>query len=83
MEDKITGKATYSIDVVLDGMKFASVRMSPKRQGMRRYDASVAKAMDGVDGVLDMGEGVAVIACLLYTSPSPRDGLLSRMPSSA
>ena len=25
----------------------------------------------------------AVITCLLYTSPSPRDGLLSRMPSSA
>ena len=24
-----------------------------------------------------------VIPCLLYTSPSPRDGLLSRMPSSA
>ena len=23
------------------------------------------------------------IYCLLYTSPSPRDGLLSRMPSSA
>ena len=33
--------------------------------------------------------GLEVIAidryenCLLYTSPSPRDGLLSRMPSSA
>ena len=26
---------------------------------------------------------VLVISCLLYTSPSPRDGLLSRMPSSA
>ena len=25
----------------------------------------------------------ACITCLLYTSPSPRDGLLSRMPSSA
>ena len=25
----------------------------------------------------------AVLICLLYTSPSPRDGLLSRMPSSA
>ena len=25
----------------------------------------------------------ALTACLLYTSPSPRDGLLSRMPSSA
>ena len=27
--------------------------------------------------------GQAEAACLLYTSPSPRDGLLSRMPSSA
>ena len=24
-----------------------------------------------------------LLSCLLYTSPSPRDGLLSRMPSSA
>ena len=24
-----------------------------------------------------------IYSCLLYTSPSPRDGLLSRMPSSA
>ena len=35
-----------------------------------------------------VGMGLAVLAtvigpCLLYTSPSPRDGLLSRMPSSA
>ena len=31
-----------------------------------------------------VGETTAYIAgCLLYTSPSPRDGLLSRMPSSA
>ena len=29
------------------------------------------------------GEIYMVISCLLYTSPSPRDGLLSRMPSSA
>ena len=26
---------------------------------------------------------VGITTCLLYTSPSPRDGLLSRMPSSA
>ena len=26
---------------------------------------------------------IMINACLLYTSPSPRDGLLSRMPSSA
>ena len=29
------------------------------------------------------GRGPSPMACLLYTSPSPRDGLLSRMPSSA
>ena len=28
-------------------------------------------------------EGKDITPCLLYTSPSPRDGLLSRMPSSA
>ena len=28
-------------------------------------------------------EDQVVMNCLLYTSPSPRDGLLSRMPSSA
>ena len=27
--------------------------------------------------------GLNLLTCLLYTSPSPRDGLLSRMPSSA
>ena len=27
--------------------------------------------------------GTTSNSCLLYTSPSPRDGLLSRMPSSA
>ena len=31
----------------------------------------------------DMDAGFMPLACLLYTSPSPRDGLLSRMPSSA
>ena len=32
--------------------------------------------------VTDTADPVTV-TCLLYTSPSPRDGLLSRMPSSA
>ena len=31
----------------------------------------------------DFDDRVDIIPCLLYTSPSPRDGLLSRMPSSA
>ena len=28
-------------------------------------------------------EGIKIYSCLLYTSPSPRDATLSRMPSSA
>ena len=36
----------------------------------------------GKTTTLEMIEGLNDI-CLLYTSPSPRDGLLSRMPSSA
>ena len=30
-----------------------------------------------------LSSSASSISCLLYTSPSPRDGLLSRMPSSA
>ena len=42
--------------------------------------ACAAKAL--ADAGLDWKD-VDAIYCLLYTSPSPRDGLLSRMPSSA
>ena len=45
---------------------------------------NITKAVDGISMYVDKGEFVAIMgACLLYTSPSPRDGLLSRMPSSA
>ena len=33
--------------------------------------------------MLDKEAEITYWSCLLYTSPSPRDGLLSRMPSSA
>ena len=43
-----------------------------------------AGVASGVNGLADTVEtGAETGACLLYTSPSPRDGLLSRMPSSA
>ena len=31
----------------------------------------------------DLNPSIKYYDCLLYTSPSPRDGILSRMPSSA
>ena len=46
-----------------------------RRLGMRRVEKERI--------VCAIGVGVQGDFCLLYTSPSPRDGLLSRMPSSA
>ena len=44
-----------------------------KRQGTHSFQGELT-----LDDYIDLSAG-----CLLYTSPSPRDGLLSRMPSSA
>ena len=49
---------------------------------------SLAEVVARVQAILRRSAGelpgdVLRYACLLYTSPSPRDGLLSRMPSSA
>ena len=50
--------------------------------------AGVVSALPASDShrlVIDVGGGSTevVVGCLLYTSPSPRDATLSRMPSSA
>ena len=43
----------------------------------------IAMGDSEVKVVILAAKGPHFSACLLYTSPSPRDGLLSRMPSSA
>ena len=48
----------------------------------RRYGAKEALEMGLVNAVVPL-EQLEAEGCLLYTSPSPRDGLLARMPSSA
>ena len=45
--------------------------------------ASAADEQQLVESINVYRSQVQRCACLLYTSPSPRDGLLSRMPSSA
>ena len=42
-----------------------------------------AALIPSADLVINLTPDKQHSACLLYTSPSPRDGLLSRMPSSA
>ena len=45
------------------------------------FKLSLAEALEEV--ATSVTEEAWLYNCLLYTSPSPRDGLLSRMPSSA
>ena len=46
-------------------------------------EVPVSVAVDDLPATVRQGSVVDIWVCLLYTSPSPRDGLLSRMPSSA
>ena len=67
---------------------FKSVNSTPvffeSGDGSKMTDIDGNKYIDCVSswGPLIFGHANETI-CLLYTSPSPRDGLLSRMPSSA
>ena len=50
---------------------------------LEHFPMSPERAQAMVTTAQARGVGVVLRICLLYTSPSPRDGLLSRMPSSA
>ena len=60
---KSTGTQDYGIDVVMPGMLHATVRANPGRGGgMVGYNADAALAMPGVRSVVEVNEGLAVIA---------------------
>ena len=64
------------------------LRVASLRSECERLGFSVTRPSSGSSRALPKRELVAALvrrlkSCLLYTSPSPRDGLLSRMPSSA
>ena len=50
---------------------------------MRKYKFSKNIYRKAAEKMIKTGGGVLSHPCLLYTSPSPRDATLSRMPSSA
>ena len=73
--------ATVNIE---DNLSVADAVKAVKANATAKFDETIEIAMNlGVDPrhADQMVRGVC--NCLLYTSPSPRDGLLSRMPSSA
>ncbi|QUJ77000.1 molybdopterin-dependent oxidoreductase [Sulfitobacter albidus] len=60
---KSTGTQTYGIDLKVEGMKHASVRMNPRKGAlMLGFDAAGADKMRGVDQIVALPYGVAVVA---------------------
>ena len=64
---KVLRKVNKNVEIFVDG--------EPKSKRIQYFEIEVL-----TDGLLVM---VPVDSCLLYTSPSPRDLVISRMPSSA
>jgi isoquinoline 1-oxidoreductase beta subunit len=61
--EKVDGTATFGIDVVLPGMKYATVKTSPVfGSKVESIDSSAAEKMKGVIKVVNLGDGVGVIA---------------------
>ena len=71
VELNIDGKGQYKIDT---GIGFLDHML----EQLSKHSSIDLKVKAKGDTHIDLHH-----TCLLYTSPSPRDGLLSRMPSSA
>ena len=59
----------------------AAILNVQSQKGLANYKTYEDIAKGGI--VRDKSKTVTITACLLHTSPSPRDATLSRMPSSA
>jgi isoquinoline 1-oxidoreductase subunit beta len=73
---KVTGTETYAIDLRLPGMRFATVRTNPRLGGeMLSYDASAAEAMPGVERIVPLPNGVAVVAITTWHAMQAADAI--------
>ena len=75
--DKLAESIKGATDLLSGKSRMTEANTKGALRDIRRalLDADVSKVV--VDDLVER------VTCLLYTSPSPRDGLLSRMPSSA
>ena len=77
-------KKIWSQDMAID-LGTANTLVVVKGQGVVLNEPSVVAIVEqtGKKQVLAVGDEAKTMLCLLYTSPSPRDLMRSRMPSSA
>ena len=66
---------------VMENPEFS--KMTITTVGTDKQIAQIVKQLDKMIDTIEVKRLDEKESCLLYTSPSPRDGLLSRMPSSA
>lgn len=73
---KVNGTARFGIDVKLPGMVYASLEQTPVQGGtVKSFDASKAKAMPGVIDVVQIPDGVAVVADSYWRAVKAREVL--------
>jgi isoquinoline 1-oxidoreductase beta subunit len=74
--EKITGKAQFGIDVQVPGMRTALIARSPVFGGkVKSFDAAKAKQVPGVEQVVQVPSGVAVVASNFWSAKVGRDAL--------
>ena len=74
--EKISGKAQFGMDVQFEGLRTAVVARSPVFGGkVKSFDGSKAKAVQGVEQVVQVPSGVAVIATNFWSAKVGRDAL--------
>lgn len=73
---KVNGTAEFGIDVKLPGMVYASIEQCPVIGGkVKSFDASRAKGMPGVLDVVQVNDGVAVVASSYWQAQKARKAL--------
>jgi isoquinoline 1-oxidoreductase beta subunit len=73
---KVNGRAKFGIDVRVPGMRVALVARSPVFGGkVKSFDATRAKAVEGVRDVVQISSGVAVVGSGYWPAKQGRDAL--------
>ena len=76
MVPKVTGTAKFAVDVRLPGMKFATVKANPNLgAGMVSADTAAAAAMPGVEKIVPLANGVAVVAATTWQAMQAADAI--------
>src|SRR5437667_1338388 len=74
---KFSGKTTFGIDVKVPGMLYATLQRSPVFGGkVKSFDATKAKAVPGVKQVVQISNGVAVLADNTWAAMEGRKALV-------